>query len=97
MGLVLLLTGSGSLPFLLPSRSTSVFLGTGSPQFVAFMSLVSYRDIRNAWHYPAYPFLNWIPDRDRRGPAPRRDDMFARRDRSQRRGFLFLALLGEPL
>ena len=68
MGLVLLLTGSGSLPFLLPSRSSSVFLGAGSPQFVAFMSLVSYRDIRNAWHYPAYPFLNWIQIATGEGP-----------------------------
>ena len=68
MGILFLLTGSGALPFLLPGRLNSVFLGAGSPPFVAFISLVSYRDIRNACHYPAYPFLQWMNIATGEGP-----------------------------
>ena len=46
----------------------SVVLGAGSPPFVVFMSLVSYRDVRNAWHYPAYPLLQWMHIATREGP-----------------------------
>jgi ABC-type transport system involved in multi-copper enzyme maturation permease subunit len=59
-GVLFLMTCVGVLPFLLPSRSSSVLLGTGSPPFVAWLSLVSYRDVRNAWHFPAYPALQWM-------------------------------------
>ena len=45
------MTGAGFLPFLLPSRWASVLLGAGSPPFVAWLSLVSYRDVRNALHF----------------------------------------------
>jgi ABC-type Na+ efflux pump permease subunit len=60
MALVFLLTGAGVLPLLLPGRINSVVLGAGSPPLVAFLSLASYRDVRNAWHYPVYPFLQWM-------------------------------------
>jgi hypothetical protein len=46
----------------------SVFLGAGSPPFVAFVSLLSYRDVRNACHYPAYPFLQWMNITTGEGP-----------------------------
>jgi hypothetical protein len=59
LGLVLILTASGALPFLLPGRLNSVLVGAGSPPFVAYMSLVSYRDVRNTWQYSVYPFLQW--------------------------------------
>jgi ABC-2 family transporter protein len=67
-GLVLLMTGWGALPFLLPIRLSSVVLGAGSPPFVAFLSLASYRDVRNAFHYPVYPFLRWIQISTGEGP-----------------------------
>ena len=60
MGLLFLTIGLGGLPFLLPGRLNSVLWGAGSPPFVAWMSLVSYRDVRNAWHYPDYPLLQWM-------------------------------------
>ena len=37
-----------------------MILGAGSPPFVSFLSLVSYRDVRNALQYAAYPLLQWI-------------------------------------
>ena len=55
--LVFAVAGSGVLPFLLPARLSSVFLGAGSPPFVSFVGLASYRDVRNAWQYQAFPFL----------------------------------------
>jgi hypothetical protein len=60
LGLLFLLTGATILPFLLPSRSSSVLLGAGSPPFVAWLSLVSFRDVRNAWRFPVYPALQWM-------------------------------------
>jgi ABC-type Na+ efflux pump permease subunit len=60
MSLVFWFCGTGVLPFLLPGRLNSVLLGSVSPPFVAWMTLVSYRDVRNAWHYPAYPLLHWM-------------------------------------
>jgi hypothetical protein len=68
MGLVFSLTGSGVLPFLLPGRLTSVFLGAGSPPFVAFVSLMSYRDVRNAGQYAVYPLLQWMNIATDEGP-----------------------------
>ncbi len=68
MGLVLIMACSGFLPFVLPGRMNSVLVGAGSPPFVAFMSLVSYRDVRNAWHYPVYPFIQWIRVMTDEGP-----------------------------
>jgi ABC-type Na+ efflux pump permease subunit len=70
MGLIFMLAGSGALPLLLPVRWSSVILGSGSPPFVSFLSLVSYRDVRNAWHYSAYPFLQWIHLATGEGPLP---------------------------
>ena len=68
MALVFAMAGSGVLPFLLPGRLSSVFLGAGSPPFVAFMSLASYRDIRNVWPYQAYPLLQWMQIATNEGP-----------------------------
>jgi ABC-type Na+ efflux pump permease subunit len=60
MGLLFLGTGTLALPFLLPAMFNSVLLGTGSPPFLAWMSFVSYRDVRNALQYSAYPALQWM-------------------------------------
>jgi ABC-type transport system involved in multi-copper enzyme maturation permease subunit len=49
-----------ALPFLLPARFNSVLLGAGSHLLVGWMSLVSYRDVRAALHYGAYPPLEWM-------------------------------------
>ncbi len=68
MGLVFLLTGSGALPFLLPARMASVVLGACSPPFIAFASLASYRDVRNAGRYPVYPLLQWMNIATGEGP-----------------------------
>jgi ABC-type Na+ efflux pump permease subunit len=51
--------GMLAVSFLLPRMST-VLLGAGSPAFVAWLSLVSHRDLRNALHYPVYPALQWM-------------------------------------
>ena len=37
-----------------------MILGAGSSPFVNYISLVSYRDVRAALHYAAYPPLQWI-------------------------------------
>jgi ABC-type transport system involved in multi-copper enzyme maturation permease subunit len=50
---------SGFLPFVLPARLSSVLLGAGSTPFVTWLSLLSYRDVRAALHYSAYPHLAW--------------------------------------
>jgi ABC-type Na+ efflux pump permease subunit len=68
LGLVLLTTGTMVLPFMLPARMSSVLLGSGSPPFVAWLSLVSYRDVRNAWHYSVYPALQWMHINTGEGP-----------------------------
>jgi ABC-type Na+ efflux pump permease subunit len=57
MGLFFLSSSTCALPFLLPRMVNSVFLGAGSPPVVAWLSLVSYRDVRNAWQYSLYPAL----------------------------------------
>jgi ABC-type Na+ efflux pump permease subunit/dienelactone hydrolase len=57
-----------ALPFLLPARFNSVLLGAGSNLFVGWMSLVSYRDVRAALHYAAYPPLEWIGIATGEGP-----------------------------
>jgi ABC-type Na+ efflux pump permease subunit len=58
--LAMLLTFSAAVPSLLPARLNSVLLGVGSSPFVSYISLVSYRDVRAALHYTAYPPLQWI-------------------------------------
>jgi ABC-type Na+ efflux pump permease subunit len=68
MGLLFLGTGSLALPFLLPAKINSVLLGTGSPPFLAWMSFVSYRDVRNAWQYSTYPALQWMTIHTGEGP-----------------------------
>jgi ABC-type transport system involved in multi-copper enzyme maturation permease subunit len=68
MGLVFFLTGSAALPFLLPGRLSSVVLGAGSPPFVSFLSLLSYRDVRNAGYFPVYPLLQWMNIATDEGP-----------------------------
>ena len=60
MGIMFLTTGSVVLPFLVPGRWSSVGLGAGSPPFVVWLSLVSYRDVRAASRYAVYPHLQWI-------------------------------------
>ncbi len=60
VGLVFLTTGTLALPFFLPGMMNSVLLGASSPPFVAWLSLVSYRDVRNAWQYSVYPALQWM-------------------------------------
>jgi hypothetical protein len=68
MGLLHLATGTLVLPFLLPRMFNSVLLGASSPPFVAWMSLVSYRDVRNACQYSVYPALQWMHIETREGP-----------------------------
>ena len=60
MGLFFATSGVLILPYLLPAKMNSVLLGAGSPPFVTWLSLVSYRDVRNAVHYPVYPGLQWM-------------------------------------
>ncbi len=60
MGLTFLTTGSALLPFILPARMSSVLLGSMSPPFVTWLSLVSFRDLRNGLQFEAYPLLEWI-------------------------------------
>jgi ABC-type Na+ efflux pump permease subunit len=44
----------------LPSWCSSVLLGAGSPPFVEWVSLVSYRDVRAGMHYAAFPLFEWM-------------------------------------
>jgi ABC-type transport system involved in multi-copper enzyme maturation permease subunit len=60
LGIVFLTTGALALPFLVPRRWSSVGMGAGSPPFVVWLSLVSYRDVRAAGRYAIYPHLQWI-------------------------------------
>jgi len=69
LGLVFLTTGTLALPFFLPGMLNSVLLGASSPPFVAWMSLLSYRDVRNAWQYSVYPALQWMHIDTREGPG----------------------------
>src|SRR5262249_39986810 len=59
LSLLILPIISGLLPFMLPGRLNSVLLGLASEPFVTWLSLVSYRDVRAAMHYPVYPHLAW--------------------------------------
>lgn len=68
MGLLYIGTGTLVLPFLLPRMFNSVLLGASSPSFVAWMSLLSYRDVRNARHYSVYPALQWMQVDTGEGP-----------------------------
>jgi ABC-type transport system involved in multi-copper enzyme maturation permease subunit len=63
-----LLIGTAVLPIFLPTSSSSVLLGSGSSSFVLWLSEFSYRDLRNAVHYPAYPHLQWIGISTGEGP-----------------------------
>jgi hypothetical protein len=56
----LVLVGSGTLPLLLPSRFTSVLLGTGSPPLMVWLDLVSYRDLALAMQPGAYAPLQFM-------------------------------------
>jgi ABC-type Na+ efflux pump permease subunit len=69
MGLFFLTTSTLALPFLLPVMFNSVLLGTGSPPFVAWLSLVSYRDVRNAYQYSVYPALQLMHIETHEGPV----------------------------
>jgi ABC-2 family transporter protein len=51
---------SSALPFLLPSRFSSVLLGAGSHPFVLSLSLASYREVRAAFRFASYPMLQWL-------------------------------------
>ena len=68
MGLFYFTTGTLALPFLLPRVLNSVLLGAGSPPFVAWLSLVSYRDVRSACQYSVYPALQFMHIDTREGP-----------------------------
>jgi ABC-2 family transporter len=63
-----LLLFSSAVPFLLPSRFSSVLLGAGSHPFVLSLSLASYREVRAAFHFASYPTLQWIGLNTGEGP-----------------------------
>jgi ABC-type Na+ efflux pump permease subunit len=65
--LAFMTTATIALPFLLPGRLSSVLLGACSPPFVTWLSLVSYRDVRNAGQYSVYPALQWMQIDSREG------------------------------
>jgi ABC-type Na+ efflux pump permease subunit len=56
----MLLTMSAAVPIICSVRLNSVLLGAGSLPFVSYLSLASYRDVRAALHFTAYPPLQWI-------------------------------------
>ncbi|MDB5353500.1 MAG: hypothetical protein JWN86_4747 [Planctomycetota bacterium] len=68
LGLFMLLSWTAALPFLIPSRFSTVILGVLSLPFDVSLSLVSYREIRAASRYPAYPYLEWIGLHTGEGP-----------------------------
>ena len=68
LGLALILIVSGALPFFLPAGIRSVVLGAGSPPFVIWLVQLSYRDVRNAMQYSAFPLLSWVGINTGEGP-----------------------------
>src|SRR5439155_18824626 len=56
------------LPLFLPSRFNSVVLGAGSPPFVLWLALASYRDVQLATGSAAYLPLQWIGITTGEGP-----------------------------
>jgi ABC-type transport system involved in multi-copper enzyme maturation permease subunit len=68
IGFAYLLIGTAALPIFLPAGMSSVLLGSGSSPFVLWLAEFSYRDLRNALHYPVYPHLQWIGIRSGEGP-----------------------------
>ena len=84
-------TGTLALPFLLPGMLSSVLLGAGSPPFVAWLSLVSYRDVRNACQYSVYPALQWMHIDTREGASLGCRDLPDRHHHPDRVGALPLA------
>ena len=63
-----LLLSSTVVPFLLPSRLSSVLLAAGSHPLVFSLSLASYREVRGAFRYVDYPTLHWIELNTGEGP-----------------------------
>jgi hypothetical protein len=61
---------SAALPFLLPAGFSSVLWGAASTPLVAWLSLVSYRDVHHVLHHPLelYPPMEWIALRTADGP-----------------------------
>jgi hypothetical protein len=57
-GILFATIAAGLLPFLLPRWLSSVLWGVGSPPYVAWLSLLSYRDVYAAVHHSVYP-LSW--------------------------------------
>ena len=68
IGFAYLLIGTAALPIFLPAGISSVLLGSGSSPFVLWLAEFSYRDLRNALQYPAYPHLHWIGIETGEGP-----------------------------
>jgi ABC-type Na+ efflux pump permease subunit len=68
VGLIMLLTFTVALPFMLPVRFSSVLLGFLSLPFDVSLALASYRDIRVAKFDAPYPFLQWIGLNTAEGP-----------------------------
>jgi ABC-type transport system involved in multi-copper enzyme maturation permease subunit len=60
LGLTLPSTLSSGLPYLLPAGISSALWGAGSAPFVAWLSLVSYREVHSLFQLPVYPALQWI-------------------------------------
>ncbi len=68
ISLAYLLTFAALLPFFLPARVSSVLLGSLTSPLVLWLAEFSYRDLRNALHYPAFPHLHWIGIETGEGP-----------------------------
>ena len=66
LGRLVFTTGTLALPFLLPRVLNSVLMGRLTP-LVAWLSLVSYRDVCSACQYPVYPALQFMHIDTRRG------------------------------
>jgi ABC-type Na+ efflux pump permease subunit len=68
IGIIMLLTFTAALPFILPTRFSSVLFGFLSLPFDVALALVTYRDIRVAKLDAPYPFLQWIGLNTGEGP-----------------------------
>ena len=60
LGLSFLPVTSAALPYLLPAGIGSAFFGVASSPFVAWLSLVSYRELRCAITLSVYPAFQWM-------------------------------------
>jgi hypothetical protein len=68
--LMMLVSSTAALPYLLPGGLNSVLWGFCSPLLALWLTQFSYRDLGNLTFYDVYPHLEWIGIRSGEGAIP---------------------------